>query len=326
MIIDVFCHIYPRDFLNALARLKSPLPHVNFAAEIKGGWEDFVDADLRLSHMDRYGVDIQILSLATPAFESANPREQIELARIANEGIAEIVARYPGRFLGVATLPMLTIEKALEELDYAVDKLGLKGVQIFSNIGGKPLDSAELIPFYEKVAARGLPLLLHPTWWNYYDWIMEYGMWNIFGWPFDTSLAMGRIVFGGILERFPGLKVITHHLGAMTPYFVERIRGFHDQGQQYPNLSTRARITKAPLDYFKLFYGDTAVYGWKPAMLCGLAFFGADHVTFATDYPFGPEAGERYISNTIRSVRELEISVEEREAIFSGNAKWLFKI
>jgi aminocarboxymuconate-semialdehyde decarboxylase len=326
MIIDTFCHIYPQDFLTALAKAKSPLPHATFTAQIKQGWENFVDPELRLRHMDCHGVDLQVLSLATPAFESASPKEQIELARIANEGIAETVTRYPKRFLGVATLPMLSIDEALEEMDYAIEKLGLKGIQLFSNIGGKPLDVPELMPFYEKVVRADVPLLLHPTWWSYTDWIMEYGLWNIFGWPFDTSLAMGRIVFGGILEGFPTLKIITHHLGAMTPYFVERIRGFYDQGEQYPNLSTCAKITKPPLDYFKLFYGDTAVYGWKPALLCGLAFFGADHVTFATDYPFGPEAGERYISSTIKSIHELEISAEERETVFSGNAKRLFKI
>lgn len=326
MIIDAFCHIYPRNFLDALARMKSPLPHVSFAAEVKKGWECFTDLEVRLGHMDRYGIDLQILTLATPAFESAGPREQIDLARLANEGIAEIVARHPKRFLGVATLPMLDMDAALKELDYCVEKLGLRGVQIFSNIGGKPLDMPGLIPFYEKVAKIDVPLLLHPTWWNYYEWIMEYGMWNIFGWPFDTSLAMGRMVFGGILERFPTLKVLTHHLGAMTPYFVERIRGFYDQGEQYPNLSTRAKITKPPLDYFRLFHGDTAVYGWKPAMSCGLAFFGVGHVIFATDYPFGPDTGLRYVDNTIRSIRELEISVGEQEQIFSGNAKRLFKI
>lgn len=326
MIIDVFCHIYPQNFLAALAGMKSSLPHVRFSAEIKEGWEDFVDLDLRLRHMDHYGVDVQVLSLATPAFEAESPNEQIQLAKIANDGIAEIVAKNPKQFIGVATLPMLTIDAALAELDRSVRELGLSGVQLFSNIGGKPLDTPELVPFYEKVARYDVPIILHPTYWNYYEWSREYGMWNIFGWPFDTSLAMGRIVFGGILEKFPTLKIVTHHLGAMAPYFVERIRGFYDQGEQYPNLSTRAKFTRAPLDYFKLFYADTAVYGWKPALDCGLAFFGVDHVLFATDYPFGPDAGERYVSNTIRSIRELEVSAEEKERIFSGNAKRLFKI
>ncbi len=326
MIIDIFCHVYPKNFLAALAGMQSPLPHVSFTAEIKKGWEDFIDLDLRLTHMDRHGVDMQVLSLATPAFESVSLKDQIELAKLANEGIAEIITKYPKRFLGITTLPMLNMDAALEEMDRSIKELGLKGIQIFSNIGGKPLDAPELIPFYEKVVRYDVPLLLHPTWWNYYDWIMEYGMWNIFGWPFDTSLAMGRIVFGGVLERFPTLKVVTHHLGAMVPFFVERIRGFYDQGQQYTNLSTHAKITKPPLDYFKLFYADTAVYGWKPALNCALAFFGPDHILFATDYPFGPEAGERYLHCTVQSIHELEISEEDKEKIFSGNVRCLFKI
>lgn len=330
MIIDVFCHVYPREYLNYWARSvlsRSPsfaTSVFNVYTEPAKDLEHFIIPETRFKHMDKYNIDMQILSLAVPACYIVDPKQAIELAKIANDGIAEIVTKYPKRFQGVATLPMLTMDAALDELDRCIKNLGLKGVQIHGNINGKPVDSPEFLPFYEKVAQYDVPILLHPMDWQTYEWVDEYMLKLIFGWPFDTTLAMCRLVFGGILERFPNLKIITHHAGAMISFFSERVGSVADQF--LASREGKINITRPALEYFKKFYNDTAVTGWTPALECARAFFGYDHLIFSTDYPFGPERGERALRDAIKVVNELKISEEERKVILEGNARKLFRL
>jgi aminocarboxymuconate-semialdehyde decarboxylase len=141
---------------------------------------------------------------------------------------------------------------------------------------------------------------------------------------------MARLVFSGLFDRFPNLKVITHHMGAMAPFFAGRLGPGMDQlgvrtsDEDYSLVLKRLR--KRPLDYFKMFYGDTALFGAEPATVCGLEFFGADHVLFASDAPFDPEQGPMYIRETIAIVDRLPITDDERERIYSGNAIRLLKL
>ena len=241
--------------------------------------------------------------------------------------------KYPERFpAGIAALPMNDIDAALAETDRAINDLRLRGVLIYTPINDKPLDSPEFMPLYEKMAKYNLPLLIHPMRNpDYPDYKGEseskYRIYNTFGWPYETSTAMTRIVFSGILEKYPTLKFVTHHCGGMIPYFAERIRQFHDLGEMRWGLKYFQGLTKAPVDYYKMFYADTALYGNAPALMCGNAFFGPDHILFAIDFPLGDmEFGARNYRQTINAIEEMDITDEDRKKIYEGNARKLFRL
>ena len=155
----------------------------------------------------------------------------------------------------------------------------------------------------------------------------KYEIWWTFGWPYETSSFMARMVFSGLFDRHPGIKIITHHLGGMVPYFEGRVGPGWDQlgsrtsDEDYQKVLDS--LQKRPLEYFKLFYADTAVFGSKSATVCGLEFFGSNHVVFASDAPFDPEKGPMYIRETIRILDSLDITDNDRKKIYHGNAERL---
>jgi predicted TIM-barrel fold metal-dependent hydrolase len=158
----------------------------------------------------------------------------------------------------------------------------------------------------------------------------QYEIWWTFGWPYETSVAMARLVFAGYFDRFPALKIITHHMGAMAPYFEGRVGPGWDQlGARTSDTDYSAvlrSLSKRPLDYFKMFYADTALFGAYEPTVCGLRFFGAGHVLFASDAPFDPEKGPMYIRETIAILDRLPVTAGEREQIYWRNAASLLKI
>ena len=158
----------------------------------------------------------------------------------------------------------------------------------------------------------------------------RYEIWWTFGWPYETSAMMARLVFSGYLDRFPALKIITHHLGGMTPYFEGRVGPGMDQlGARTSNEDLSVildRLEKRPLEYFKHFYGDTAVFGSAAATQCGLSFFGPDHVLFASDSPFDPEKGPGYIRETIGILDHLDVSDDVRVRLYEGNARRMLRL
>src|SRR5205823_3921656 len=211
----------------------------------------------------------------------------------ANDGMAELVANHPDRFPGfVASLPMNNPDASLREIDRAIDTLGATGVQIFSTVNGRPLAGPEWEPLFDRMAARRLPIWLHPARpAAFADYPGEkrsrYDIWWAFGWPYETTAAMARLVFAGLFDRHPDLVIITHHMGAMLPYFEGRAGGGLDQlGSRTEDADDGAaltRLSRRPLDYFKMFYGDTALFGARHAMECGLALLAARGI----DYFFG---------------------------------------
>jgi len=295
------------------------------------------DLDVRFRVMDAFDDYEQVLSLPTPPIEVfARGNDAIDLARAANDGMAELVRRHPGRFPAfVAALPLANPDAAARELERALDDLGARGFQIFSNILGKPISAAEFLPLFEAVHRRGLPIWLHPyRGADFSDYqtetASEFEIWWTFGWPYDTSVAMARLVFAGHFDRFPELKMITHHMGAMAPYFEGRIGPGWDQlGARTSDVDyskVLQRLKKRPFDYFKMFYADTALFGAYDATVCGLKFFGVDHVVFASDAPFDPEKGPMYIRDTIAIVDRLPIGEDERQRIYWRNAVELLRL
>jgi predicted TIM-barrel fold metal-dependent hydrolase len=148
----------------------------------------------------------------------------------------------------------------------------------------------------------------------------------LFGWPYETTMAMNRLVFGGILEKYPDLKVITHHCGGMLPFYEERARAFHDRGESIRSDKDKIGLTKAPIDYYKMIYADTAIYGNTPGLMLGRAFFGIDHLLFGTDFPFAGQYGERVTRQTIAAIENMDISDSEKKKIFEDNARALMRL
>ena len=295
------------------------------------------DLDGRFRVMDEFGDGYQqILSVPSPPIEAmAGPRETAELARIANDGLADLVRRHPDRFPGfVASPPMNDPDAALVETRRAMNDLGACGVQVFTNVNGVPLTSPELLPLFDLMAEYDRPIWLHPARGaSVSDYKTEetslFEIWWTLGWPYETSVAMARIVFAGLFDKHPNLKIITHHMGGMIPYFEGRVgHGWDQLGTRSSDVDYTAllgTLKRRPIDYFRLFYADTALFGAAAGTACGLSFFGDDHVLFASDTPFEPEPGV-YIRETIDVIDRLAISDEARARIYAGNALKLLKL
>ncbi|HLC43288.1 MAG TPA: amidohydrolase family protein [Methylomirabilota bacterium] len=334
MKIDIFPHIFPKPFYERMLAVAGKSAYMQKRVrEIPV----MIDLDQRFRVMDRYEGYVQVLTLSSPPIEALGPpKETPELASLANDGMAELVTKHPDRFPGfVASLPMNNPAAAVEEIDRAIMKLGATGVQIFSNVNGRPLDEPEFAPIFEKMAQMDLPIWIHPTRRpEFSDYAIEkkskYELWWVFGWPYESAIAMSRILFAGYFDRLPNLKIIVHHMGGMVPHFAGRIGGGLDQlGSRTDDedLTVYLRQLKhRPYDYYRMFYGDTALFGAQHAMECGLEFFGADHVLFGTDMPFDPEKGLGFIRDTIRCLEAMEISAEDRQKIYEGNARKFLRL
>lgn len=334
MKIDIFCHIFPQEFYNRMLKASEKGSTIKKRAT---GIPCMVDMDLRFRIMDRFGDYVQVISLAAPPIEAlGDAKHSPELAQIANDGMAELVAKHPDRFPGfVAALPLNNPEASVQEIERAVMKLGATGVQLYSNVLGRPLDEPDFLPIFQKMAEFNLPIWLHPSRGSGFpDYQTEtkskFELWWVFGWPYETSIAMARILFAGYFDRFPNLKIISHHLGAMVPYFSGRTGPGLDQlgsRTEEEDLTVYARrLKKRPQEYFKMFYADTATFGSRAALQCGLDFFGADKVLFASDSPFDPEKGPGYIRETIRCIEELPLTATERGKIYEGNARGMLRL
>jgi predicted TIM-barrel fold metal-dependent hydrolase len=225
-------------------------------------------------------------------------------------------------------------DEAVKEMNRAVSQLGAKGIQIYTNVNGKALDGDEFQPIFNEAAKLDIAILMHPTRGaEVPDYRTEekslYEIWWTLGWPYETSVAMSRMTFSKMLERLPNLKVVTHHLGGMIPYFEGRVGyGWDQLGTRTSDVDYKALLKsmkKRPIDYLRMFYADTALFGARAGTVCGLEFFGVDHVLFASDTPFEPTPGI-FIRETIRVVDSLELSAAHRTQIYGGNAKRLLKL
>ncbi|MBI5441960.1 MAG: amidohydrolase [Deltaproteobacteria bacterium] len=332
MKIDVFSHIMPGSYFRRMVELDPKGGDINSRIRVAAALHDL---DERFRAMDEFGDYAQILSLVAPPIESYGSRAA-EMARLANDGLAELVRKYPDRFLGfVASLPMNEPEGLLAEARRAVEDLGAAGVQVFTNVSGHPLDRPETLPLFELMAELDRPVWMHPTRGaDFPDYQREtrsrYEIWWAFGWPHETSVAMAHLVFSGLFDRHPDLKIITHHMGGTIPYLEGKVGpGFDALGTRTTTEDYGAllrQLKRRPIDYFRMFYADTALFGARAATVCGLDFFGVDHTLFGTDAPFGPEGKWGYTRWTIEVIDGLELAAADRQAIYEGNARRLLKL
>ena len=246
-----------------------------------------------------------------------------------NDGFAEICAKYPDQFPGwVAQAALIAPDGGVREAERAL-KNGALGVQIYTNIAGKPLDDPAFEPFFAAMNRLNKPIWMHPARAaNFPDYLSEkkskYEIWWTFGWSYETAAAMARLVFSGIMDKYPNLKIITHHFGGIVPMLEGRI------GPGWDQLGARTsdedlslilkKLKKRPLDYFKhSFYADTAVFGGEPATHAGFAFYDPDKIVFASDCPFDPEKGTMYTRETLRIIDGIDMPKADKEKIWHGN-------
>lgn len=316
MIIDFSAHYVPQEIINRWKETTSSEGKQFMYSESNA------DVEFRLGLMDKYGIDMQALSLSAPALLAFDRNSVSEICRISNRENYALCRAYPKRFVNICVISLLDVEGALRELDQGINELDCRGVTVATNQRGKGLDSPEYAPFYEKVAKNDLPLFIHPTNWESYplvDMAKGWRMMHVFGWPFDTTQAVWRLIFGGVIDRFPSLRIVTHHLGAMIPYFRRRAE------QNYIKF-LKDKLPRPITEYWGNIYGDTALDGTDPAFTCGYAFFGPDRTVFGTDYPYGLEEGEDFIRENLAGVKKMSIPEEDKKKILGNNAKKLLKI
>ncbi len=324
--INMFTHLLPDNYRKALYRKAQRNIFTEDLERHHNAIPTIFDMDLRFKTLEKYEGFREVITLVTPPVEAVAPTaDALELARLANDGIAELIAKYPDHFVaGVACLPMNNMDNALREAERAMETLNFKGIQIYTPCNDKPLDSPEFFPLYEMMVKYDLPIWIHPSREaNIPDYKGEtsskYRIFQTVGWPYETTVAMVRLVFSGILEKYPSLKIITHHCGGMVPFFSGRLAGVGVQ-QLNESAGVIVSLSRPPMEYFKMFYADTAMSGYStPALMAAYPFFGGEHMVFATDFLFGVE-------KKIASTDQMTIPDLDKYNICEGNARRLLRI
>lgn len=330
MRIDCFTHVMPPRYGQALAQAGSGYGNL---AKLHEAMPELYDVPKRLAIMDAHGVDKQVITIAAPPIEVVvpdDPKKAAELARLANDVVAEFAAQAPDRFIPVGNIAMNAMDQAEPEVRRCIEELGMKGILIYANDRRRAIDADRFMPFYAQMADYDLPIWLHPNLGpdaNEYidEETSKYVIWQLFGWPFDTTAAMTRLIFAGVFDKHPNLKIITHHSGAMAPFFEKRIEYVYPLfAAGDPNLRAALDSLDGPIvDYYRKFYADTAVMGSAGALANAFSFFGSEHLLFGTDSPFDLQGGAGFTRDTITSIEALLVSPADKTAIYGGSLQKL---
>jgi uncharacterized protein len=272
----------------------------------------------RLKNMDQAGIDVQVLSLTSPGVEQFEPKTGAAMAKEANDALHEVIRKHPQRFMGLAALAPMDPAGAVDELERAVKKLGFKGWKTHSNYNGEYLDDPKFWPILEKAAELDVPIYLHPAV-PAIPQLRKYGF-ALAGAPFgfgvETSITMIRLIYSGVFDRYPGLKILLGHYGEGIPFLIDRI----DFAYVRPWVDPEARpgLERKPSDYLRenVYYTTSGNY-FKGAFTCTYDAVGADRILLATDYPY-EDSGE-----CMAFLRSRPISEEEKNKILWGNASRL---
>ncbi|MEZ4662738.1 MAG: amidohydrolase family protein [Caldilineaceae bacterium] len=297
---DIHCHFFPQAFLEAARRPNSFLATLEMRADGRehltcpGNFDhpltpDFYAAEQMLADMDRTGMKMAAISSAPPTLSYwADAGAARELASALNESISQRVQAHPQRFRGLATVPLQDIDASIQEARRAIGQLGLHGFQIGSNVGGKNLNHPDYFPFFETVAALGAPLFIHPYIPPGEERMQEYYLHNLLGMVTETGLAIASIIYGGIIERLPNLKIVFAHAGGVFPYIVGRM----DHGYKVRTKECTEAILHPPSHYLRQVYFDCMSFNDR-ALRYLVDTVGAEQVLLGSDYPFdmGPIGG-----------------------------------
>jgi aminocarboxymuconate-semialdehyde decarboxylase len=325
MIIDFHNHFYPPAYLDALRSGQSRVqitiddegnPRLHYPGDYNIAVRGHRDIAYRTSVLEEFGVDTQVLSLTTPGTHVEEPLLAVKLARLVNDGFASIVESHPGRYVGIATLPLSDPSSSAIELRRAHEELHFAGAMVFSNINGVALSDERFRPVWETANELGAVIHIHPTSPVGVEAMKDYWLMPLVGFPLDTTLAAASLVFSGVVERFPNIKWALGHLGGAIPYLVERLdRGFHAFKE------CRANIDRPPSDYLREFYYDSVNFDVR-ALQLAIDFAGADHILAGSDYPHQIGSLRRMLD----SIAALDISQDDREKILGRNAARLMSL
>jgi predicted TIM-barrel fold metal-dependent hydrolase len=326
MRIDAYTHFFPAKYFQNL--VDSKVPDIGKRVREVPAIHDLETRRKVIASFPDYR---QVICVALPPISSYTPPEKAEgVARLANDGLKELCDKYPDSFAGfVAEVPLTAPDAGAAESERAIKELGACGVQIVTNIGGKPLDLPEFEPFFAKMNELKMPIWVHPTRTAAFaDYATEkkslYEIWWTLGWSYETAAFMSRMVFSKTLDKYPDLKIVVHHFGGIVPMLEGRIGPGWDQlgartsDEDYPALLKQ--LKKRPINYFKEnFYADTAVFGGEGATVAGKMFYPLDKILFASDCPFDPEKGPGYIRETIKLVDKMDWTKEQRDQVYYKN-------
>ncbi len=321
-VVDFHNHYYPPEYLQAIQSGPSNVT-MTFDAErnpvlhYPGDYNIVVrghrDIAFRETVLEQAGVGMQVLSLTTPGTHVESPERAVALARIVNDAFASVVGTGRGRFSALATLPLNDPAASAAELERAITALKMCGAMLFGNVNGTALSDQRYWPLYEVANTHQAVLFIHPTFPVGVEAMMDYGLMPLLGFTFDTTLAAAKLVFSGLVERFPRIRWVLAHLGGAIPYLAERLdRGFRAFKE------ARKDISRPPSRYLKTFYYDTVNFDPK-ALRLAIDFAGADHVLAGSDYPHQIGSLERMLE----SISELGLAARDREGILGANAKKL---
>jgi aminocarboxymuconate-semialdehyde decarboxylase len=322
-IIDFHNHYYPPEYLDALGPSGSTLrithdaegnPIVHYPGDYNVMVRGHRDIAYRQEVLDKEGVTTQVISLTTPGTHVETPAVAAKLARITNEAFARVAGERKGRFIPLATLPLCDPQASVAELVYAIDTLRMPGAMLFSNVNGTGLDQAQFWPIYEAANDRDAVLMIHPTYPLGVEAMREYWLMPLNGFLFDTTLAASKLVFSGVVKRYPRIRWVLGHLGGTIPYLAERL----DRGWRAFK-ECRANIDEPPTAYLKRhFWYDTVNFAEGPLKLA-IEFAGSDHVLAGSDYPHMIGS----IPLMLKAINGLPVADAAKTAILGDNAEKL---
>jgi len=321
VIVDVHTHLYPEAYVSRLAGAPELVLEPDGAgrvfryqgARVFSVPEPNRTPEQRLEQMDAAGVDAQVLSLGTPNVYVADLDESRVLATLTNDILAEVSRTYPTRFRALASLPLGRIDDALRELERAVGDLGMDGVQLGTSYRGEFFDAPRFAPLLEELDRLAVPVFLHPVPRRDLAAGQDYGLCMLVEYPVDTALAVARLIFSGVLDRFPRIPWILSHVGGVLPFLQGRLDFGH---RVFPECRGPAA---PPSSYLQRLYYDTVSSNHPPALACAVASVGAGQLLFGTDCPHNPaDAG-------LADLRALALLDDAaRDAILGGTALRLF--
>jgi predicted TIM-barrel fold metal-dependent hydrolase len=332
--IDAFAHALPpryRERVLELLRARGDQAAAYYEMML-GSDRTLVDLDERFRLMDAIGPDYrQVLVMAHTSVEHEPPDVAAELARVGNEELAALVAEHPDRFAGwVAQTALQDGERALAALEQAIGEQGALGAQVFTSMQGRSLDHPDYEPFFALMAELDRTVWIHPNrtvQWSDFPLTepeSRYGLYSRAGWPTDTTVTMCRLVYAGYLERWPDLKIITHHSGGTVPMIAGRLKLMPGMsglgGEEGERLAER--LKRPPIEYLKRFYADTANFGNPIGLRAALEFFGDEHVLFGTDFGFSPE----FAPSTVEDVETVVEDEDRKRTIYEGNARRVLRL
>jgi uncharacterized protein len=328
MRVDAYTHYFPERFFTKLNEMAGD--YKDIGKRIRS-LPALFDLDVRKKIVDGHKDYVQILSYPQPPIEkfAKSPADIDEFCKIINDGFADLCAKEKDHFPGwVAQVSLAAKDAGVAEAERAM-KNGALGVQIYTNVGGKPLDLPEYQPFFKKMNELGAPIWLHPARGRETpDYPTEsksmYEIWWTLGWSYETAAAMLRLVYSKVMDNNPNLKIITHHFGGIVPMLEGRLGPGNDvMGSRTTDddyVSVRKSLKKRPLDYFKQdFWADTAAFTAVPATKAGMEFFPLDKIVFASDCPFDPEGGTMFPRETLKILDSLGLDKTAHDKVFYKN-------